>query len=768
VPDLKDEFKGVIKPTAQESTPWWPESPKAPEGAPNVVFVVLDDVGFSQLGCYGSDIATPNMDRLAAGGLLYNNFHTTALCSPTRACLLTGRNHHSVGVATVMELASGYPGYDGIIPKSAGTIAEILKRSGYNTFAAGKWHLTPDGETSPAGPYDRWPLGMGFERFYGFLNGDTNQWYPDLTYDNHKVEQPRQPEDGYHLTEDLVDRAIGFVRDQQAAAPEKPFFLLLSFGACHAPHHAPREFIDKYKGRFDMGWDIAREETLARQKEKGLVPPDTELPPRNPGVKAWEELSSDEQRLFARMMEIYAGFMEHTDHHLGRFLDFLDKLGCMDDTLIIFLSDNGASMEGGELGLSNELRFFNVAPESLEELLERMDDLGGTGTYNHYPFGWAMAGNTPLKRYKQHTHGGGIRDPLIIHWPAGIKDKGVIRTQYHHVVDIVPTVLEIIGIKPPAELDGIAQKPMEGVSMAYSLEDGEASTRKEVQYFEMLGHRGIWQKGWKAVTWHAAWASAMTVPGYEGPVNDGDYDADRWELYHIDEDFSECRDLAEEHPEKLQELKDLWWTEAEKHDVLPLDDRAPERYFAPKPKPGGERDTYILYPGTSLPETAAPDVRNRSHSITAEVNIPEGGAEGVLAAMAGLTAGYVLYIQKNHLVYEHNYLDKERYIITSESEVPEGSSTLRFEFTKTGEHQGTGALFINGEKVGEGDIPHTVPIRFSAGEGLDIGRDGTTPVSESYTCPYAFTGTLERVVFELDGKPHQDPEGDFHAAMGRQ
>jgi arylsulfatase A-like enzyme len=745
---------GIVGRTYKESTPWWPQPQAAHQGKPNLVFIILDDVGFAQLGCYGSRIETPNMDRLAAGGLRYNNFHTTALCSPTRASLLTGRNHHSVGTGIITELASGYPGYNGRIPKNAGTIAHILRENGYGTFAVGKWHNTPEEETSAAGPYDRWPLGMGFDRFYGFLGGDTNQWNPDLVYDNHRIQQPDRPD--YHLTEDIVDKSIEFVQDLKQIQPEKPFFLWMAFGACHAPHHAPKEFIDKYKGQFDQGWDVEREAILVRQKEMGVVPPETRLAPRNPGIKAWAELSADQRRLYARMEEVFAGFMDHTDHHIGRFLDFLEETRQMENTLIILISDNGASQEGYWHGSLNENRFFNALPESLEECLAGIDKLGGPLTFNHYPRGWAMAGNTPLKRYKQNTHGGGIRDPLIIHWPKGIKAGGDIRTQYHHVIDIVPSVLDVLGIEAPEALNGIDQKPIEGVSMVYSFEDPRASTRKEVQYFEMFGHRGIWHKGWKAVTYHSPRAA-------------GNFDDDHWELYNINEDFSECNNLAEADPQKLRELIDIWWAEAGKYQVLPLDDRTGLRFYEQKPRLDQGRTSFDFFPGTSMiPEGIAPNTRNCSHTITAEVDIPGKGAEGVLLARGGRFGGYTLYVQNHRLVYDYNFLGISHYVVTSAIEVPKGPASLKFVFEKTGEHQGKGTLFIKGEKVGEGTIERTAPVRHSLSEGFEIGRDSSTPVSEAYRCPFAFTGTLKKVKVEIAGEPHQDPEGDYKVAMGRQ
>lgn len=753
MPNKENEFKGVIGRTFKESESFWPEPVTAPQGSPNIVFIILDDVGFSQIGCYGSEIETPNMDRLARDGLLFNNFHTTALCSPTRACLLTGRNHHSVGTGTITNLATGYPGYNGRMPRDAATIAQVLKDSGYNTMAVGKWHNTPSEELTAAGPYDHWPLGMGFERFYGFLAGETNQWNPDLVYDNHRIESPGRP--GYHVSEDIVDKSMEFILDQKQAAPDKPVFLWMSFGACHAPHHAPKDFIEKYKGKFDKGWDMVREEVLARQKESGVVPRDTELAPNDPRVTPWDELSDDERKLFTRMQEVYAGFLDHTDGQIGRFLNFLENIDQLDNTLIMLISDNGASREGGPYGTVNEIRFFNRVRESLEANLEMIDELGGPLTYNHYPRGWAQAGNSPLKRYKQNTHGGGIRDPLIVHWPKGISGGGQIRPQYHHVIDLVPTVYEIIGINPPDEVNGVRQKPIEGISMAYAFNNADAASRKEVQYYEMFGHRGLWHDGWKAVTYHS-WDA------------NGNFDDDKWELYHIDEDFSECRDLADQHPEKLKEMIDLWWREAEKHQVLPLDDRTNERFYVDKPPRQKDRKSFTYYPDTAMmPGSAAPPIRNRSHLIQAEVEIPEGGAEGVLVAHGGRFAGYALYIQDDRLIYDHNFLGIEHYVVASAIDVPTGPSTLAFHFEKTGEHQGIGRLFINGRKVGELNIARMVPVNYGP-EGLEIGRDAVTPVSESYTSPFTFTGLLKKVIVFVDGEPHLDPKGDFRTAMAEQ
>ncbi len=763
---IESEFKGVIGRTYEESTPWWREPVRAKEGAPNVMYIVLDDVGFAQLGCYGSDIETPNMDRLAANGLLYNNFHTTALCSPTRSCLLTGRNHHSNHMAGITEIATGFPGYDARIPKANGFLSEMLVPHGYAAYAVGKWHLTPDEETNMAATRERWPLGRGFERFYGFLGGETHQYDPDLVYDNHLVEPPRSAEEGYHLTEDLADKAIEFIQDLKAIAPDKPFFMYFCTGACHAPHHAPREWIERYRGRFDKGWDRWRQETYTRQLQKGIIPQGTELSPRPPWVQEWESLPDGEKRLYARMMEVYAAFLSHTDHHIGRLIDFLDRIGELDNTLVVLVSDNGASAEGGRVGSVNENRFFNAVPESLEDNLAMIDELGGPNTWNHYPWGWTWAGNTPLKRWKRETHQGGMTDPMIVHWPKGVKARGEMRSQYCHAVDVVPTLLEVLKIEPLAEIRGVAQSPIEGLSFAHTFDNPTAPSRKEVQYYEMLGCRAIWYRGWKAVTYHQLEGSS-----YDGsPQSDWDFDRDRWELYNVDEDFSECHDLAEQHPDRLRQMIERWWSEAGRYNVLPLDDRGVRRLAIRKPQVTRDRDSYLYYPGASpVPEAVAVNVRNRSHTIAAEVEIPEEGAEGVLLAHGSIFGGYTLYVKNRRLVYVHNYVGVEEYRIVSETEVPAGAGTLRFEFTKTGEHQGTGALFINGTKVGEGRIPRSVPIRFSlGGEGLCCGYDSGIPATRDYRSPFRFTGTIKRAVVNVSGKPHSDFEREAAMAMSVQ
>ena len=736
-------FGGVIGRTIAESTPWFPERPQSPEGAPNVVYIVLDDTGFGHLGCYGSDIETPNMDRLAAGGLRYNNFHTTALCSPTRSCLLTGRNHHSVGVGRIAELAAGFPGYYGEATERAANVAEILRLHGYSTFASGKWHLLPNTDTSVAGPYDHWPTSRGFDRYYGFLGGETSQWNPDLVMGNERVQPTRTPEEGYHLTEDLVDRAINFVQDQKSVEPDKPFFLYLGFGATHAPHHAPREFIEKYRGRFDEGWDAVRARVFERQKEMGIAPPGTQLAPRNDGVRAWDDLGENEKRYFARTQEVFAGFLDHTDHHIGRLLDFLEGMGQFDNTLIALISDNGASQEGGPIGTPEHIYFNSLAGVrvdlTVDDLIEHIDELGGPLHHNHYPTGWAQAGNTPLKRYKQNTHGGGIRDPMIVHWPARIKDAGGMRDQYHHVTDITPTVLEVLGIEAPEIHKGVEQMPIEGTSFAYTFENPDARTRKERQYYEMLGHRAIYVDGWKAVSFH--------MPG-------SSFDADKWELYHIDEDFSECSDLADEHPEKLQTLIDGWWEEAERYNVLPLADNLSIR-FPSATKPGRR---FTFYPGkASVPSRRAPNIGDRSHRITADIDRSTTSDEGVLIAQGGRHGGYAFFIKDNRLCYEFNFLGLQKFRVESEGELPAGKLTVRADFTKTGTLQGVMRIYANGAKIGEGEITRTTRLGLGLLEPLDIGRDRQTPVSDLYECPFEFTGKLERVEVTMGGRETLDP-----------
>ncbi len=766
---MPQEFKGVIGRVATESTPWWPEQVRAREGSPNVVYIVLDDVGYGQISCFGGLCETPNLDRLASRGLRYRNFHTTALCSPTRTCLLTGRNHHANAMASIVEVPSGFPGYNTEIPFENGFLPEMLTPHGYAAYAVGKWHLTPQAEMNMGARKDRWPLGRGFERFYGFMGGDTNQWHPELVYDNHPIEQPRSPEEGYHLTEDLADHAIEFLTDLRNAAPEKPFFLYFCTGACHAPHHAPKEWIEKYRGRFDMGWDKARDVVFERQKALGILPADTELTPRPHWIAAWDSLSDDERRLYARMMEVYAGFMSHTDHHIGRVLDFIERLGELDNTIVVAISDNGASAEGGPHGSVNEAAFFNRVFESIGENLARIDELGGPNTFNHYPYGWAWAGNTPFQRWKREVHEGGVADPCIVHWPAGIAARGDVRGQYIHAVDISPTVLDAIGVDPPAVIKGHAQSPIHGSSFAHTFGEPEAASRHETQYYEMLGNRAIYHRGWKAVTYH----------GTEGMIYDGvtdpskHFDEDKWELYHVDNDFSESKDLAGEYPEKLRELQALWWAEAGRYQVLPIDARTVARAIG-RPRISGRRRHFTYFPGGAPIETAAAaNVKNRSHAIVAEAVMPESGAEGVLISEGGRFGGYSLYVQGGRLVYTYNFLGRERWTVRSDRPIPAGRVELGFAFEKYGDRPfgpgGTARLYINGEPAGEGEIKRTVPFLFSLGEALQCGRDDGNPVSEDYQSPFEFTGELRRVIIELDAtEPPRDLEQEAQIEMARQ
>ncbi|MHB8594096.1 MAG: arylsulfatase, partial [Acidimicrobiales bacterium] len=741
-----------------DSTPWWPEERRARPGASNVVFVVLDDVGFAQLGCFGSDIETPVFDALAGAGLRFTNFHTTALCSPTRACMLTGRNHHSNGMGRIIELATGFPGYNSRIPFSNALLPEMLLPHGYATFAVGKWHLTPEDECHMAASRARWPLGRGFERFYGFMEGETHQFVPALVSDNHQVHPPRRYEDDYHLTEDLVDHSISFVKDLRAVDAEKPFFLYFCPGACHAPHQAPSPWIERYEGYFDAGWDAWREATLARQLASGVLPAGTELSPRPDWVPAWDALSDDARRVHARYMEAFAGFLSHTDHHVGRLLSFFSHIGELDNTIVVLISDNGASSEGGPTGSVNDVRAWNVAPRTVEEALSRLEEIGGPHCHNNYPWGWTVAGNTPFKRWKRETHEGGVADPLIVHWPAGIRARGELRPQYVHAIDILPTVLDLLGLEPPDVVHGTEQRPVEGTSFAHCVDDAGARSRHVTQYYEMFGCRALYHDGWKAVTFH--------------PIQDTrvPFDADRWELYHVAEDASECHDLAEELPEKLQELIEMWWAEAEKYQVLPLDNRPFSEFVFDRPRLVPPRLRYVYLPdAAAVPEMAAVNIRNRNHIVRAEIDVPEGGVEGVLLAQGSGLGGWAFYVVDGKPAYVHNYVALEEHHVRSETVLPPGRHLVAYHFTRTADHVGVGRLLVDGVVVGEGAIPRFTPMRFSlTGAGLTCGYGDGLPVSRSYTAPFRFTGTIHRVVVEVDGPPFSDSEADAHFALARQ
>jgi arylsulfatase len=772
-------FPGVIGRTAEESSPAWPRPLRAKAGAPNVLWVVLDDTGFGQLGCYGSPIATPNFDALAAGGLLYTNMHTTALCSPSRSCIITGRNHHANATASVNELATGYPGYHGRIPFENGFLPEMLVQHGYSTYMVGKYHLLPSEFESAAGPFDRWPLGRGFERFYGFLGGDTSHWYPDLVYDNHQVEPPRTPEEGYHLTEDLADKAIEFIADAKQVAPHKPFFLDFCTGATHAPHHVPREWADRYAGQFDDGWDAYRERVLTRQKELGIMPADVQLSRHDPDVPDWNSLSGGARRLAARMMEVFAGFLSHTDHQLGRVLDFLRETGELDSTLIMVVSDNGASPEGGPTGSTNELQFFNNAREPLEESIAAIGELGGPATFNHYPWGWTWAGNTPFRRWKRETYRGGTSDPFLVHWPAGIQARGEIRTQYAHVIDMVPTVLDVLGIQPPTAIRGVTQSPLHGVSFAPTFDDPGAPTRHRTQYFEMFGHRALDHDGWRAVSpWPGPSFAESGRPFGTLLTADAlaDLDAHHWELYHVAADPAENHDLAGQHPDKLIAMIAQWYVEAGKYDVLPVDASTVERLIVERPQVAESRDRYTYRPGTqTIPFFAGPRVLNRPHAITADADIPADGAQGILLCQGSGVGGWSFYVQDGRLHYVHNYVRRALYRVSSRDQVPAGRHELRFEFEPTGkpdlaEGKGTpgrAQLYIDGVLAGQEDFPVTTPIAFNPG-GLTCGANPGSPVTPDYQPPFRFTGTLHSVTVDLSGHLISDSESEMRLAMARQ
>ena len=734
--------------TVAESTPWWPAPPRAPDGAPNILVVLFDDVGFSDFGCYGSPIATPTIDALAADGLRYTGFHTTAMCSTTRAALLTGRNHHSVGIGCLANFDSGYPGYRGKLAREAGTLAEMLRPAGYRNYMVGKWHVTSLTETGPTGPFDGWPLGRGFDRFYGFMDAETDQYSPELVRDNTPISAPGGYEDGYHLTGDLTDQAIRFIADHTADAPDTPWLTWLALGACHAPHQAPRDLILHYDQVFAAGWDAERDRRLARQKAMGIVPTDTRLPERNPMVQPWDAHSPDEQRLFARLQGAFAAMLDHADRNLARLVGFLEQAGLRENTLILVLSDNGASQEGGPVGMVNAMGPFNGTPEPIPKKVARIEDIGGPDTHSNFPWGWAMASNTPLKRYKQNTHGGGVRDPLVVSWPAGIKARGELRHQFRHACDLAPTILEMLDLTPPETINGVVQQPLEGVSFAASFGDSDPP-RPSPQYFEMFGHRGLWRDGWKAVAYHA--------PGTP-------FEADVWELYHLDEDFSECVDLAVSRPDKLAELVDDWWAEAEKHQVLPLDDRFGPRFAENAARFHGERRRFVFHAGMGhLPTDVAPDVRSRSFVIEADVRIADGD-QGVLIAHGDATCGYSLFVRDGRLHYAMN-VGGVHAVTTSEQAVPAGHHRLGVSVRSApGARHIT--LLIDGRPAGSCETGLGFH-NFISWSGLDIGLDRGSPVA-NYQAPFAFTGVLRKVTVTMDTDQTLDGDAVGEAEMARQ
>ena len=747
---------------------------RPPEGAPNVLVVMLDDAGFGSSSAFGGPCRTPTFERLAGQGLKFNRFHTTALCSPSRQALLTGRNHHAVGMGGITEIATSAPGYDSIRPDTAAPLAETMKLNGYSTAQLGKCHEVPVWETSPMGPYKQWPLGSGFEYFYGFVGAETNQYNPALYDGITPIEPPKTPEEGYHLTEDLADKAISWIGQQKSLMPDKPFFMYFAPGATHAPHHAPKEWSDKYKGRFDQGWDAIREQTFVRQKELGVIPGDAELTARPEEIAAWDDVPDELKPVLARQMEVYAGFFEHTDHHIGRIVDTLDDLGILDDTLIyVIVGDNGASAEGTPNGTFNEIIALNGAAqlETTEFMAEHIDGFGTPAAYNHYAVGWAHAMDTPYQWTKQvASHFGGTRNGAIVHWPSGFRARGEVRSQFHHIIDVAATVLDATGLPQPTFVNGIQQMPLHGVSMAYAFDDPIAPEARETQYFEMFCNRGIYHKGWTAVTRHSVpWLLSDDMPALDDDV---------WELYDTRTDWTQAHDVAAEHPEKLKELQRLWLIEAVKYNVLPLDDRRIERFnsdLAGRPVLV-KGATQILYGGSGrLTENSVLNLKNKSHAVTAEVVVPDGGGRGVIIAQGGAFAGWALYLHDGKPKYCHNLAGLHRFYVEAESAVPAGEHQVRMEFAYDGGGLARGGLvtlFVDGAKVGEGRVEATVPMLYSADETCDVGFDAGTPVSEDYTSADChFDGKVRWVQLDasLDDHDHLiSPEERFRVAMAVQ
>lgn len=745
----KENFRGDIKLDVRDSkADWGPYTPKsAPQGSPNILFVLYDDTGMASWSPYGGAINMPTMDKLAKNGLTYTQWHTTALCSPTRAALLTGRNHHLTGNAAITEGANGFPGAHGRIPEQCATIGQVLQDNGWSTFWIGKNHNVPEQDVSSGGSRKQWPLAMGFDRFYGFLGGETNQWYPDLVEDNHFIEAPYGPEKGYHLSKDLADKALQYIQDQKATNPSKPWFMWFCPGANHAPHQAPEDYIAKYKGKFDGGYDAYRKWVLPRMIERGILPKGTELTPFNPlppnisspadYVRPWNELNADEKKLFARMAEVYAGFSEYTDAQVGRIIDYLEQTGQLENTVVIYAADNGASGEGSPNGSVNENKFFNGYPDELSENMKFINELGGVNTYQHFPTGWAAAFSAPFKMFKRYSeYAGGTCDPLVISWPKGIKARGEVRNQYHHATDIVPTILDICGLEMPKVYRGTPQYPMSGVSMRYTFDaKPDAPTQKKRQYYAMLGSRAIWEDGWKAVALHAPLTSK------------GNFDKDEWELYHVDKDRAEAVNLAKKHPEKLKALIDTWFEEADKNLVLPLDDRtAVEQLGIERPSEEVPRDRYIYYPGTApVPEGVAVNVRGRSYKILADVEIEEASCHGVIFAHGSRFGGHTLFIKDRKLHYVYNFLGIQPEQHYMSDVLTPGKYILGMEFIKestgkNGESIGRMKLYVNDRVVAEGPM-RTQPGKFTlSGDGLCVGYDSGDAVSKEYKTPGEFEG----------------------------
>jgi arylsulfatase A-like enzyme len=771
---------GLITYDAKDPETKYPviEQLRPPKGAPNVLIILIDDAGFGSASVFGGPCQTPNAERLAKGGLRYNRFHTTALCSATRQALLTGRNHHSVGMGGITEIASGSPGYCSVLPNTASPIARTLKLNGYATAQFGKCHEVPVWETSPAGPFDAWPTGGGgFEYFYGFIGGEAHQWYPSLYEGTTPIEVKKTPEEGYHLMADMTDKAIAWIGQQKALIPDKPFFVYFAPGATHAPHHVPKEWADKYKGKFDAGWDKLREETFARQKKLGVIPADCQLTERHKEIPSWDSMPDTLKPVLRRQMEVYAGFLEYADHHVGRLLDSLEQLTLLNDTLVYYIiGDNGASAEGTLNGTFNEMINFNGASaiETPEFLNARIDKLGGPESYNHYAVGWAHATNTPYQWTKQvASHWGGTRNGTIVHWPAGIKGKGELRSQFHHVIDIAPTLLEAAGLPQPASVNGVAQMPIEGVSMLYSFNDAKAAERHETQYFEMFGNRGIYHKGWTAVTRHK---TPWLLIGEKTPP----FDDDVWELYDTNKDWSQANNLAKQMPEKLHELQRLWLIEATRYNVLPLDDNVAGRM---NPDTAGrpvliKGKTQILFGGMGrLSENSVVSIKNKSHAVTAEIEVPKSGAEGVIIAQGGNIGGWCLYAKGGMLKYCYNLLGVRYFYVDAKSPLPAGDHQVRMEFAYEGGGLGKGgtvSLYVDGKQVGEGKVEATAAMIFSADDGCDVGVDTASPVSQDYgPRGNEFSGRVKGVQIAIaDAAENSDhlvsPEEAVRIAMARQ
>jgi arylsulfatase len=781
---MPKQWKGKLAADIRDATPDWTPfvQPTAPEGAPNVLIILWDDVGYGAMDIFGGPIEMPTMRRVAERGLRYSNFHTTALCSPTRSCIMTGRNATSNNMACVTEATNGFPGSSGRLPFENGTIAEVLNEHGWNTYCLGKWHLTPAEEESAASMKHRWPLGRGFERFYGFLGGETNQWYPTLVYDNHPVEPPCSPEEGYHLSKDLVDKAIEFIRDAKVVAPEKPFFMYFCPGAGHAPHHVFKEWADKYKGKFDMGYEAIREGILANQKKLGLLPKDAKLSPINPHgepkvtspdgkpwplldwVRPWDSLIDDEKKLFIRMAEVYAGFVSYTDNEIGRLLDYLEESGQLDNTIVIVASDNGASGEGGPNGSVNEMKFFNNIPDTIEENIKYLDELGSTKTYNHYCTGWAWAFDTPFPYWKRFAgYEGGTADMCLISWPRGITAQGEVRRQYIHAVDLVPTIYDLLDIEPPEVLKGYVQSPIEGESFKRSISDPDAP-EKETQFYSMLGQRAIYHQGWLTNTVHPP------LSGW------GNFAHDIWELYNLNEDRSQMNNVATQYPERLEFLKGAWGFYAGVYHALPLDDRtALEIMTTARPQLSKPRNRYTYYPNAAeVPESDAVSIRGRSYTIAAGVIVDTINAEGVLLAQGHAMGGHSLFIKDKKLHYVYNWLGEDVQQVTSNVEIRTGRHLFTAEFSKTGQDPqtksalGTLSLYIDTEQVGQAEIKTQPGIFSGTGAGLCVGRDPGSPVSPDYTPPFTFTGgTIEGVAIDLAGEPYIDHEKEVTAWLLR-